>query len=77
MPENQVDFLDNRMGAAIEWAKKNGHAPHVARVRHLSDKKKADHWRAASSSISHALTVAPTRNRGGQCAEGPSYVACS
>jgi hypothetical protein len=32
---------------AIEWAKKNGHAPHVARVRHLSDKKKADHWRIA------------------------------
>jgi len=31
---------------AIEWAKKNGHAPHVARVRHLNDKKKPDHWRA-------------------------------
>jgi len=26
---------------AMEWAKKNGHAPHVARVRHLNDKKKA------------------------------------
>jgi len=33
-------------GEAIEWAKKNGHTPHVARVRHLNDKKKADHWRA-------------------------------
>ncbi len=32
---------------SIEWAKKNGHSPHVARVRHLNDKKKADHWRAA------------------------------
>ena len=32
---------------AIEWAKKNGHIAHVARVRHLNDKKKADHWRAA------------------------------
>ena len=32
---------------AIEWAKKNGHTAHVARVRHLNDKKKADHWRAA------------------------------
>ena len=32
---------------AVEWAKKNGHAPHVARVRHLNDKKKPDHWRAA------------------------------
>jgi len=31
---------------AIEWAKKNGHTPHVARVRHLNDKKKPDHWRA-------------------------------
>ena len=31
---------------AIEWAKKNGHTAHVARVRHLNDKKKADHWRA-------------------------------
>ena len=32
---------------AIDWARKNGHAPHVARVRHLNDKKKADHWRVA------------------------------
>jgi len=32
---------------AVEWAKKNGHTPLVARVRHLSDKKKADHWRSA------------------------------
>ncbi|WP_426435442.1 hypothetical protein [Bradyrhizobium genosp. P] len=30
---------------AIEWAKQNGHTPHVARVRHLNDKKKPDHWR--------------------------------
>ncbi len=32
---------------AIDWAKKNGHTAHVARVRHLNDKKKADHWRSA------------------------------
>jgi hypothetical protein len=32
---------------AIEWAKRNGHAPLVARVRHLNDKKHPDHWRAA------------------------------
>ena len=32
---------------AIDWAKKSGHAPLVARVRHLNDKKKPDHWRAA------------------------------
>jgi hypothetical protein len=31
---------------AIEWAKSNGHTPHIARVRHLNDKKRADHWRA-------------------------------
>ena len=31
---------------AIAWAKKAGHSPHVARVRHLNDKKKPDHWRA-------------------------------
>jgi hypothetical protein len=30
---------------AIDWAKKNGHRPHVARVRDLNDKKKPDHWR--------------------------------
>ena len=32
---------------AISWAKKNGHSPHVARVRDLNDKKVPDHWRAA------------------------------
>ncbi len=30
---------------AISWAKANGHTPHVARVRHLGDKKNPDHWR--------------------------------
>jgi hypothetical protein len=33
---------------AIDWAKKQGHSPLVARVRHLvNDKKKPDHWREA------------------------------
>ena len=32
---------------AIDWAKKNGYSPHVARVRHLNDRKKPDQWRAA------------------------------
>jgi hypothetical protein len=32
---------------AIDWAKRNGHAPLVARVRHLNDKKIPDHWRSA------------------------------
>lgn len=31
---------------AIEWAKTKTHKPHVARVRHLNDKKNPDHWRA-------------------------------
>ena len=32
---------------AIDWAKEQGHHPLVARVRHLNDKKKPDHWRPA------------------------------
>ena len=31
--------------AATHWARINGHTPHVARVRHLNDKDKPDHWR--------------------------------
>jgi hypothetical protein len=31
---------------AIGWSRKNGHAPLVARVPHLNDKKKPDQWRA-------------------------------
>jgi hypothetical protein len=46
------DHADHVLGTfktqheAIDWAKGQGHTPHVARVRHLNDKKKADHWRA-------------------------------
>ena len=32
---------------AVEWARKQGHHPLVARVRHLNDKKVPDHWRGA------------------------------
>lgn len=32
--------------AAVQWSKANGHSPHVARLRHLNDKRKPDHWRA-------------------------------
>ncbi len=32
---------------AIDQAKKLGHKPLVARVRHLNDKKVPDHWRSA------------------------------
>jgi hypothetical protein len=30
-------------GEAIIWAKSQGHSPHVARVRHLNDRKIPDH----------------------------------
>jgi hypothetical protein len=32
---------------AIEWARKQGYTPLIARVRHLNDKKLPDHWREA------------------------------
>ena len=32
---------------AIDWAKKEGHHPLVARVRDENNKTKPDHWRAA------------------------------
>ena len=31
---------------AIDWSTKQGHTPLPARVRHLNDKEKPDHWRA-------------------------------
>ncbi len=34
-----------RQDEAIQWAKSKGYITHVARVRHLNDKKKPDHWR--------------------------------
>jgi hypothetical protein len=30
---------------AVQWARNHDHIPHVARVRHLNDKNKPDHWR--------------------------------
>jgi hypothetical protein len=42
---DHVLFTSSTQHAAIEWAKKNGHAPHVARVRHLNNKRVPDHWR--------------------------------
>jgi hypothetical protein len=41
-----VLYTASTQADAIAWAKANGHSPHVARVRHLNDKKKPDHWRA-------------------------------
>jgi hypothetical protein len=37
----------NTQHEAIAWARQQGHKPLVARVRHLNDKKKPDHWREA------------------------------
>lgn len=31
---------------AINWCKAQGHAPLVARLRHLNNKRIPDHWRA-------------------------------
>jgi hypothetical protein len=37
----------NTQEAAIDWARKQGHEPLVARVRNLNDKTKPDQWRPA------------------------------
>ena len=45
------DHADHVLGtfktqeAAIDFAKQQYDTPHVARVRHLNDKAKPDHWR--------------------------------
>lgn len=43
---DQVLTTTRTQQEAIDWSKRNGHSPHVARVRHLNDKKRPDHWRA-------------------------------
>lgn len=43
---NHILFIARTQQEAIEWAKRHGHRPNVARVRHLNDKNKPDHWRA-------------------------------
>lgn len=43
---DQVLHVTHTQEAAINWAKSNGHSPHVARVRHLNNKRIPDHWRA-------------------------------
>jgi hypothetical protein len=37
----------NSQGEAVAWARKEGHKPLVARVRHLNNKRIPDHWREA------------------------------
>ena len=47
--EDHADHVLHTCGIqqdAIARAKSSGHVPHVARVRHLNDKKTPDHWRA-------------------------------
>jgi len=51
----QIEFADRSVPIkgfktqkeAIDKARAMGHSPLVARVRHLNDKNKPDHWRAA------------------------------
>jgi hypothetical protein len=43
---DHVLYTSKTQEQAIIWAKSNGHTPHVARVRHLNDKKTPAHWRA-------------------------------
>lgn len=44
---DHVLFETKTQHDAIHWARENGHHPLVARVRHLNDKAKPDHWRSA------------------------------
>lgn len=43
----QVLAVFNTQQEAIDWAKNNGHAPLVPRIRHFNDRKRPDHWRTA------------------------------
>lgn len=48
--ENQADQVLGTFKTqkeAIDWARKNGHHPLVARVRNLNNKRIPDHWRSA------------------------------
>jgi hypothetical protein len=47
---------------ATAWAKSQGHAPLIARVRELNDKKKPDHWRSARM-FNPAKVLEPARRR--------------
>ena len=44
---DQIMQTAETQAEAIEWARKDGHHPLVARVRHLNDKKVPGHWRSA------------------------------
>ena len=42
---DHVLYTSSTQEQAISWAKSNGHTRHVARVRHLNNKRIPDHWR--------------------------------
>ena len=44
---SHILFTARTQQEAVQWAKQHGHLPHVARVRHLNNKAKPDHWRSA------------------------------
>jgi hypothetical protein len=48
---------------AIDWARSQGHAPLIARVRNVNDKKKPDHWRSARVDLPHFLTSPSSKTR--------------
>jgi hypothetical protein len=49
--EDHVLKIFKTQKEAIDWAKKEGHYPLIARVRHLSNKTRPDHWRPADSHV--------------------------
>ncbi|GBR26429.1 hypothetical protein GCM10010937_11260 [Gluconobacter japonicus] len=47
--EDQADSVLHKTHTqkeGIDWAKRQGYVPHVARSRHLDDKRRPDYWRA-------------------------------
>jgi hypothetical protein len=66
------DHADHVLGTlknqhkAIGWSKNRGHTPHVARVRHLNDKRKPD-YRGSVSSFKRLSRLKPHTAPGGGC----------
>ena len=63
------DHADHVLGTfktqkeAIDWARKNGHSPLVARVRHLNDKKIPNQARRLIVGSTRLLTASPAIRR--------------
>jgi hypothetical protein len=68
------DHADHVLGTfktqkeAIDWARKNGHSPLVARVRHLNDKKIPNQARRLIVGSTRLLTASPAIRRFSQSA---------